>query len=562
MSTSTRPYFIGLFLLNIGFIFLLNFSQDSHSTHHHSTFLHTQANFFNGTYYFDDPTAAYNLLSQLDVFEVIDGNAVAGAKYDTPSMGFKPDFDYCDKHRAYFVENPDLVFKNLNFVTNYASGHKFMRQVLPMIGKDVTPRFSKSQEAFYDMPLDTNIYFIFNLWFSRRQIGKQFSCLSQASNHIAGHEDLYRKDLSSAALVRYAKAQEAKPQCFSFDKYFPKTWVLRDKDQCEDFFAEFLSPKYKQMKKERGMVYFRKIGANVHEGKGVFPVNENEELNIQNLYKNGSACRTVRDNNLIQYYVYNPLLVMNRKFGFRCFMLIASTNPIIAYYHDGYARLTLNTYDTKSNDSSTFVTNIGVNLQNSEFKDWTSKQIQDFTYWPMEKFAGHLYETGVVSDPEWLNNYLRKEFMKVKIHLIRMSHKGFARKSSLFELYGLDYVMDENLNLWYIETNTMPLVDGFTAHSTQLFNQMLIDTFDIVQNLAKSRMKRVVLYINELLRQYEDGAVPNIEARREEFRKLTMNRFEPEFMPRENNTFYQIMDENLQGKDMYMGLIDQECLTF
>ena len=117
--------------------------------------------------------------------------------------------------------------------------------------------------------------------------------------------------------------------------------MLRDKEQCEEFFEEFLSPKYKEMKKERGMVYFRKIGADVHEGKGVFPVNDVEENKIQTLYKNGKACGAVKDNNLIQYNVYNPLLVMNRKFGFRCFMLIASTNPIIAYYHDGYTRLTL-----------------------------------------------------------------------------------------------------------------------------------------------------------------------------------------------------------------------------
>ena len=75
-------------------------------------------------------------------------------------------------------------------------------------------------------------------------------------------------------------------------------------------------------------------------------------------------------------------------------------------------------------------------------------------------------------------------------------------------------------------------------------------------------MKRVIFYINGLLEKYGDGEnVPNIEEKREEFRKLTMNRFEPEFMPRKNNTFFPIIDENLQGKDVYMGLIDNECLT-
>jgi len=221
----------------------------------------------------------------------------------------------------------------------------------------------------------------------------------------------------------------------------------------------------------------------------------------------------------------------------------------------------LNSYNAKSNDTSTFVTNIGVNLKNTEFGNWTNQQIQDYTYWPLEKFAAHMLEAGHTTDPDWLNNYLRKEFMKVKIHLIRMAHKTFARKSSLFETYGLDYVMDENFNLWFIEANTMPLIDGFTAHSTQLLNTMMMDTFEIVRGLTKSRMKRVIFYINNLLRTHGED-VPNIEARREEFRKLTKNRFEPEFMPSPNNSFYPIIDENLQGSATYMNLIPDECLDY
>jgi len=557
---SIRDITLGIFALNFLAVAFLTFNQ--YGGNFRSRMLISDFKPINGSYYFDDPTAAYNLLSKLDIFEVIEDGVVKGANYTSKVMSMKPDFDYCDKHRAYFVENPEFVFaEKSNFITNFAGGHKFMWQVLPKVGKDVTPRFRKEKDALYDMPLDANIYFIFNLFFFSRQVGKQYSCLSQSSNHIAGHENLYRKDRASDALVAYAKAYENRTQCFSFDKYFPKTWVLRDKEQCEEFFEEFLSPKYQQLKKERNIVYFRKIGADVHEGKGVFPVSDSEEKKIQNLYKNGSACGSVKDNNLIQYNVHNLLLVQNRKFGFRSFLLVASTNPLIAYYHDGYARLSLNSYNAKSNDTSTFVTNIGVNLKNTEFGNWTNQQIQDYTYWPLEKFAAHMLEAGHTTDPDWLNNYLRKEFMKVKIHLIRMAHKTFARKSSLFETYGLDYVMDENFNLWFIEANTMPLIDGFTAHSTQLLNTMMMDTFEIVRGLTKSRMKRVIFYINNLLRTHGED-VPNIEARREEFRKLTKNRFEPEFMPSPNNSFYPIIDENLQGSATYMNLIPDECLDY
>lgn len=510
---------------------------------------------------FDNPAAAYELLTKLDVFSVVEG--LEGANYQADIAGMKSNSNYCHEHRSYFVSHPETIFKDrYNFVTNFVPNHQLRRTVLPAIGNDKSAIFSDKTKKDYTngQALDTNIFFHFNLMFYPRKVGEQFSCLTQASNHIPGHNKLYRKDLSSQALVEYAAGYRTRPDCFGYNKYFPKTWVLRDKKQCEDFFREFNSPLYQQMKSERNIVYFRKIGANVHEGKGVFPIDINEEKSIKELYQNGKACGKIQHNNLIQYNIYNPLLVKGRKFGFRSFMLIASTNPLIAYYHDGYARLSLNEYDSNSKEKSTFVTNIGVNVQNPAFAGWTKKQIDEYTCWSMRQFSDHLYETGVVSDPDWLGNHLRKEFMKVKIHLIRMSQKDYFKVSSVFEIYGLDYVMDENLNLWFIEVNTMPLMDGFTEHTKELFQQMYINTFDIVSALMKSRAKRIINYINMVMR-HEGTDIKDLNARREEFRKLTMNRFESEFQPQANSTFFKIIDENLSGTARYMGLLDEKCIS-
>jgi len=104
-------------------------------------------------------------------------------------------------------------------------------------------------------------------------------------------------------------------------------------------------------------------------------------------------------------------------------------------------------------------------------------------------------------------------------------------------------------------------LNGFNNHSTELMNQMMIDTVEIVQGLIKSRVKRVILYINRILgRDKKAESVQNIEERREEFRGLTRNWFEKEFEPSEKNTFFKIVDENLEGKERYFGLLEQQCL--
>jgi len=255
-------------------------------------------------------------------------------------------------------------------------------------------------------------------------------------------------------------------------------------------------------------------------------------------------------------------------------MLIASTNPLIAYYHDGYLRMSLHEYDSSSQEKGVFLTNTAVSRplfaiaeKNGTYHGLTLEEIKQKSYWLYPQLHQYLQEEGRVTDPNWVDNFLRPEIKKAMIHLIRMGQDTLMKKSSLHELYGIDFMMDDNLDLWFIEANARPLVEGWTPERNNYFNQMLIDSFEIVFGLLKSRTKRIVNYINYLTEL--DGAwehkgttmkVKNLEQRRAEFRELTKNRFEAEFEPRAENGFQKIIDENLSGADRYMGLIDEHCL--
>ena len=569
---AVKTVFLAIFILNILAVVFL--TVDQYYTHPipSQNNLAKSDSIERNHYRFDDPLLAFLLLEKLDIFEEIKLNSLDGADYKHTAEGLLANDNYCSEHRAYFVNHPELVFNTkLNFITNYWLNHKLRSQVIPKLGVDLHPDFipKKENPTFHSKPrVEANIFFTRNLFYYQRQVGKQFSCLSQASNHIPGHGKMYRKDHVAQALVDYARSYSSRPTCFSYDQYFPKTYGLQDKAQCLEFFEEFNSEKYIQLKQQRNVVYFRKIGADAHEGSGVFPVKGAEEDKIRERYGNGTLCGRNKNNNLIQYNVWNPLLVENRKFGFRMFLLVASVNPVIAYYHDGYLRLSIDEYNPASNDTRTFVTNIGVNLKdalkNSSFAQMTPEEIQEYTCWFLDDFGEYLYKNKIVSDPDWVNNYLRPQFKKVMIHLVRMAQSGFLKRSSVFELFGLDFVMDADLGLWFIESNTMPLITGFTKGSTLLMNQMLTDTFEIVMGLTRSRMKRVIEYINMLAK--ENGSTDklsselNVEKRRKEFEKLIKNRFEPEFAPSPNNTFHIIIDENQTGTKRYAELLEPECL--
>jgi len=556
----------------LSFLATMIISMSQQDPSQFNTQLYVNEGEIKSTYSFDDPMTAYYFLSRLDRFEMLEEKFLGHYNYESINGAFQVNDNYCDDHRAHFVLHPEIVFNEKKVVSNYWQEHRIRTDVFPAIGAQdlypqVHPRMNyKANNNSIELRVDANMFFFYNLFNQFRIVGYQYSCLSQASNHIPGNDQISRKDSVGDALAAYSKQYKNQPQCFNNDKFFPKTWVMTDEEQCRNFFEEFNSPQYEQLKKERNIVYWRKIGAGKHQGFGVFPVNQEEETYIRDLYENGDLCGEVEDNNVMQSNIHNLFLINGRKFHMRVYLLIASTNPVMAFYHDGYLRLSVNEYDSHSAEAKTFITNIDINLGHGhgqqETTDMTEDEIQEYTTWYWKDLHRYLMEKGLVTDPDWLDNYFRPEIQRSMVHLVRMSQGAFAKKSSVFEVYGMDFIMDENLGLWFIEANNMPLIRGFTKDSVILINNMLKSMFDIEYGLLRSRMKRVVLYINQLTKEFKESGsqLPNMEQAREEFRRISMNKFEPEFLPSPENGFVPIIDENRVGTDMYYNLIQRECL--
>jgi len=507
----------------------------------------------NKTYKFHNPFVALKILNQLDVFVPVDeayfkNGLTLKNRYTQPYLGLRSDNQYCERQRAAFVGNPERVFEKMNMFFDAEASQLIRKMAVPIIEKDMQAQVGDNRRrCLENIGLNVSIFWTSKSMNEYRHLGKQFSCLAQMSNHVLGREAIVGKDSVAENAIAYGQSFKSRPQCFSHDKFLPKTWLLDDKSDCENFFNILNSPGYEEAKNERQIVFIRKIASGSYQGEKAQPVDLAEEDDLKSIYGNGKQCGIVKKNYIVQRYIDNPLLLNGQKFDLRAYMLIASSDPMIAYYHDGFLKVNL------AGDSSGCM------------DEEALKQAQQ---WSMEKLQEHLLEEGRITDVNWLNNHLRPQLKKAMIHLLRMTSHAFRKDKSTFELFSVDFLLDSNLNIWFMEANSGPAIEGGYSGSMEKFIvNMIQDHFEIEYGILKSRMKRVINYVNVLTTNGEavldaDGEVEigSLEMKKRKFREISKNSFEKEFEPKSTNGFERIIDANYEGAKVYQGYIDSECL--
>ena len=532
--------------------------------------------------FFYNKTLGAELLDLLEKYEVMPLHYYNVGR--TPSkeigkvyLGVKHDPDYCKKVRHAVAEDPDVFFNELNFLTDDLPDTLIREKIIPRLGRDTLPNttYAKIPKANSTVPrwfMDpkTTMYYIHAIMHYYHELGKEIGCLFQGYNHVAGMATLFRKDLIARSAVNYTYKYKDKPQCFDHTKFFPKTLSLDNKTECLEFFDYIKSEEYQQEKEERSIVFIRKISVGSHQGKGVQPVDEEEEKNLTAEYGGGKLCGKNMKSVIVQRYIHNPLLVKNHKFDFRIYMMVASVNPMIVYYHDGFLRVSLFEYDVTKNEKAMHLTNTAQSrLAMKKAMEGGAKnqtELEDFQFWNLTRFTDYLVEIGKIEDRSWLDNYLRPQFQHAMQHLIRMTQNTFYPISSSWKLLGIDFMLDEDLKLWFIEANVGPELKGSPKAKEIMMTRMVYDMFEIVTAYLKSRLKRAIKYINWLERSgqisYGDNGeviVQKLAQRQHEYSEITKNYLDEEFEISADNTWIKIIDDNIDGLDRYNGMFNIEC---
>ena len=182
---------------------------------------------------------------------------------------------------------------------------------------------------------------------------------------------------------------------------------------------------------------------------------------------------TIQSNKfVIQKYIERPLLFNNKKFDIRFFILVTPSSKLF-FCKDMYIRLSACNYDLNDNSKFGHLTNIALQKYSANYDEEkaiiNTKILEDYiqkTLKPDFDFDAEIFPK-IRQIVCILGGIILKKFMM------------FNSSQKSFEIFGLDFMIDEDMKVWFIEVNTNPAICLGNSFIEKLIPRMLDDAFKL-----------------------------------------------------------------------------------
>ena len=191
-------------------------------------------------------------------------------------------------------------------------------------------------------------------------------------------------------------------------------------------------------------------------------VEENEIEKNENIY----YC----DKIIIQKYIENPLLYRGRKCDMRIWVLL--THQMKVYiFKEGHLKTCSVEYDPNSKDAYRHITNYSFQKYNDNFQKF--EKGNEVPFFEFQKFIDEKYPNK--------NYILKKDLLKQLKDIVNITMRSVKDKINKkgknyqFEIFGYDFMLDNDFNVYLIEINTNPGLEESSPWIKVIVPRMLDD---------------------------------------------------------------------------------------
>ena len=205
-------------------------------------------------------------------------------------------------------------------------------------------------------------------------------------------------------------------------------------------------------------VFFENIGNDI-------VVTEEDEKNMENKDKIYYCSRII-----IQKYIEKPLLYKKRKCDIRIWVLLTQSMKVYVF-KEGHLKTCSVEYDLNSKNPYTHITNYSFQKHNNNFQKF--EKGNEVPFYDFQKFINETYP-----EKNYKLNIDLMDKIKEIICITMRSVKEKINKNNRnyqFEIFGYDFMLDEDFNVFLIEINTNPGLEESSPWIKIIVPRMLDD---------------------------------------------------------------------------------------
>ena len=194
-------------------------------------------------------------------------------------------------------------------------------------------------------------------------------------------------------------------------------------------------------------------------------------------------------NFLISRYIMNPMLIKNKKFDVRAYVLVTGMNPLkIYFYKDGYLKIPVKNFTLNYKyikDVCVHITTSDPNIncyKKKEYKYDTNIYDENSNFWSYMFFERYCNKYGInyTYIMEQMKDIFIKTFISLNSDFIHLIKDNNLHDRNLFQLYGFDLLIDNNYKVYLLELNRNPSMRGGHAVADYIYENIIADTLNIV----------------------------------------------------------------------------------
>jgi len=192
------------------------------------------------------------------------------------------------------------------------------------------------------------------------------------------------------------------------------------------------------------------------------------------------------DKAIITKYISNPFLIEGKKFDIRLYVVITSFNPLKIYLNnEGIIRIASEKFSlsvTEIENPFIHLTNFAINEKNIKF-NMNDKENFNSNIWNFSMFKNYLAKQNINFKTIYdkIKDIIIKSFLSFDQIYINKIEKLEINDKKVFQLFGIDIMLNENLKPFLIEINgRIPNLVSKNKLDEEIKNELITDILNLI----------------------------------------------------------------------------------